>query len=221
MLFLKKLFSLLIFDKKKRRAYREKHILMEKYLRDYHTARKRFKIGRGTYTHYRTLKIASKETVIGSFCSIAEGVQIGLTQHPVHFLTTHPFSYRTMFTPMFERIFPALKKRELYDFPVAKPCRIGNDVWIGASAMIMDGVTVGDGAIIAANAVVTKDVPPYAIAGGVPAKVIKYRFSPEIIEKLLQLKWWDLEEEFIMSLPINDIEASIKQLEKYRQEKES
>lgn len=75
---------------------------------------------------------------------------------------------------------------------------IGNDVWIGANAIILQGVTIGDGAIIAAGAVVTKDVPPYAIVGGVPAKVIKYRFSDEVILKLLQIKWWDKPEEWII-----------------------
>ena len=72
-----------------------------------------------------------------------------------------------------------------------KPCIIGNDVWIGCNATILRGVTIGDGAIVAANAFVNKDVPPYAIVGGVPAKVLKYRFSENIITKLLHLKWWD------------------------------
>ena len=74
---------------------------------------------------------------------------------------------------------------------------IGNDVWIGESARIMAGVHIGDGAVIAAGAVVTKDVAPYAIVGGVPAKVIKYRFSPEQIEELLKIEWWNWDEEKI------------------------
>ena len=68
---------------------------------------------------------------------------------------------------------------------------IGNDVWIGARATILSGVTVGDGAVIGAGALVAKDVPPYAIVGGVPARLIKYRFSSEIINELLEIKWWD------------------------------
>src|SRR5690606_29947135 len=75
--------------------------------------------------------------------------------------------------------------------------KIGNDVWIGEDAIIMGGVKIGDGAIIAARAVVTKDVPPYSIYGGVPAKLIKYRFDNYIIKKLLAIKWWDLEESWI------------------------
>ncbi|QHL89493.1 hypothetical protein GU926_17095 [Nibribacter ruber] len=68
---------------------------------------------------------------------------------------------------------------------------IGNDVWIGAHSIVLSGVTIGNGAIIGANSVVTKDLPPYSIAVGTPAKVIKYRFEPEIIEKLQQIQWWN------------------------------
>ena len=76
----------------------------------------------------------------------------------------------------------------------------------------MDGVKVSDGAVVAAGAVVTKDVPPYAIVGGVPAKIIRYRFSPEIIEELLRLKWWDLPIAVIQNLPFTDINATISAL---------
>jgi len=77
-------------------------------------------------------------------------------------------------------------------FEELKRTQIGNDVWIGARAIVLDGISIGDGAVIAAGAVVTKDVPPYAIVGGVPAKLIRYRFEDDVIQELLKWKWWDL-----------------------------
>jgi acetyltransferase-like isoleucine patch superfamily enzyme len=90
-----------------------------------------------------------------------------------------------------------------YDFPEYQRIEIGNDVWIGARAVILDGVRIGSGAIIASNAVVTKDVPPYAIVGGVPAQIISYRFSPEEIAKLLKLQWW--------SWPLEEVKARMNE----------
>lgn len=121
---------------------------------------------------------------IGAFCSIANDVFIGLGTHPIDYLSTSPLLYRVTNTFRIKLIEKDLSFDE-YALVV-----IGNDVWIGARAIVMDGVKIGDGAIIAAGAVVTKDIPPYAIAGGVPAKVIRFRFEPEKIERLLKLQWW-------------------------------
>ena len=135
---------------------------------------------------------------IGSFCSIANDVYIGLGTHPIDLFSTSPLFYRVVNT------FKVKFVDSDSGFIEYKPIKIENDVWIGARAMVMDGVTVGNGAIIAANAVVTKDVPPYAIVGGVPAKVITHRFSKEKIEALQQSQWW--------LLPLTEIKQCMDKL---------
>ena len=125
---------------------------------------------------------------IGRFCSIASGVKfIVSSEHDYHTLSTYPFRVMLLKTENFE----AKSKGDII---------IKDDVWIGTNAIILSGVTIGQGAIIAAGAVVTKDVPPYAIAGGNPAQIIKYRFEPEIIEKLKKFDYSKLTEEKIQKL---------------------
>lgn len=121
---------------------------------------------------------------IGKYCSISYGVTIGPPEHNYHRLSMHPFIHLSNYNILGAEEIIVSDKQD-------KPCNIGNDVWIGCNATILRGVTIGDGAIVAANALVNKDVPPYAIVGGVPAKILKYRFSEVIIAKLLQLKWWN------------------------------
>jgi hypothetical protein len=91
------------------------------------------------------------------------------------------------------------KKYHKYPYPIKSKgdINVGNDVWIGYEALVLSGVRIGDGAVVGARSVVTKDVPPYAIVAGNPAKLIRYRFSPEVVEQLLDLKWWDKSEEWI------------------------
>lgn len=124
-------------------------------------------------------------TVIGKYCSIGPDCKIGLGKHPSKvFVSTHPIFFSTI--KQAQITFSDKDYFEEFENII-----IGNDVWIGANALIIDGVKISDGAIIAAGSVVTKDVPPYAIVGGVPAKIIKYRFEQKQIEKLLEIKWWD------------------------------
>jgi chloramphenicol O-acetyltransferase type B len=118
---------------------------------------------------------------MGAYCSTGPGVQIFLGgEHRVDWLTTYPFS----------EFWEAAKT--IKGHPYTKgDVNIGNDVWIGAEAIILSGVTIGDGAVIGARAVVAKDIPPYAIAVGNPARIIRQRFDEKTIEKLLEIKWWN------------------------------
>ncbi len=124
---------------------------------------------------------------IGKFCSIAENVTFMLGgEHRTDFVTTYPFS----------ALMPSAS--HIKGHPATKgDITVGNDVWIAQGVRIMSGVTIGDGAVIGAGAVVTKSVPPYAIVGGVPARVIKYRFDKRKIKKLLAMRWWDFDDEML------------------------
>ncbi|WP_343289954.1 CatB-related O-acetyltransferase [Ferrimonas balearica] len=137
-------------------------------------------VGRYSYTGMNTVLM---HACVGAFCSISWNVTVGGANHDYRRMTQHSFLYNDC-----DRIRPDGESPKYDRF--AEPVVIGNDVWIAAGAAITRGVTIGDGAVIAANAVVTKDVPPYAIVAGSPAKIIKYRFTPEIIELLTQLRWW-------------------------------
>ncbi|HAT4248988.1 CatB-related O-acetyltransferase [Clostridium perfringens] len=159
-------------------------------------------IGDGTY-------IGNNVTInhceyVGKFCSIAPNVSIGLGSHPINFLSTSPLFYSK------DRGFVLETK---YDyFTSEKPTCIGNDVWIGNSALILSGVKIGNGAIVGAGAVVTKDVPDYAIVAGVPATIVKYRFKKEILRNLSKIKWWewDLEKIYRNKDYIEDIKLFLE-----------
>lgn len=127
---------------------------------------------------------------IGAFCSISYGVTIGPPEHNYHLPTTHPFVYNKEYQLINE-------KELLPNNKFVKSCNIGNDVWIGCNVTILRGVKICDGAIVGANSLVNKDVPPYAIVAGCPAKIIKYRFTQDVINKLLEHKWWDWDDEKI------------------------
>lgn len=148
----------------------------------------------GSYTYgHKTIKVIgghdeNKNLTIGKFCSIAEGVVVFLgANHNTNWFSTYPFGH------IYQDEFPKVKKG--IGHPSSKgDVVIGNDVWIATNAVIMSGITIHDGAVIGAYSVVTKDVPPYTVVAGNPAKIIKKRFNDDVINKLLELKWWDKNE---------------------------
>ena len=144
-------------------------------------------VGRYTYIARNTL---IQNTEIGSFCSISENCNIGMPSHPTRMMSTSP-----VFLAGSNYLHTNFAKIEYDDCPRTT---IGHDVWIGAGASIKSGIHVGNGAIIAAGAVVVKDVPPYAIVGGVPARVLKYRFEGQVIERLQDLQWWNWKEDRLL-----------------------
>ena len=150
---------------------------------------------------------------IGRYCSIAAGVWISPHEHPIEWLTTNPISYVEDGGFGWAKGFLGRGFPKSMAYANARPVKIGNDVWIGHGAFIKGGVTIGDGAVIAAHAVVVKDVPPYAIVGGVPARIIKYRFDEETIRNLLALKWWDYDLADFGDLDWSDVRKAIETIE--------
>lgn len=160
----------------------------------------------GRYTYFADSSIISRCRV-GSFCSIGPNIEIGFGRHPTSMVSTYPSFYQA-------------HDYSKADFGISREfepfatVNIGNDVWIGAHCLILDGATIGDGAIIGAGAVVVGDIPAYTLAGGVPAKVIRQRFTDEQIAFLKQLEWWHRDLDWIrVHAPLfADIESLMKQV---------
>lgn len=155
-------------------------------------------IGRGTYIGSGCRIVNSK---IGRFCSIAKDVHVVSGNHPTTvFISTHPMFYLSGNGTIVNMGLDCLPQNKYEEFSYADDrhfVTIGNDVWIGQRVMILNGVTIGDGAVVASGAVVTKDVAPFTIVGGTPAKFIKKRFSEDIISEIVQSKWWDKEIQYL------------------------
>jgi len=132
------------------------------------------------------------DTDISAFCSIAGRVTIGGARHPMEYVSTSPvfLSHRDSVKTKFSR----------HQYTWRVRTRVGNDVWIGDGAYIKGGVCIGDGAVIGMGSVITKDVPPYAIVAGNPGRVLRMRFSEEIVEGLMALRWWDLSDDRLTEL---------------------
>lgn len=152
----------------------------------------------GDYTYIATNAHISK-TEIGKFCSVGPNLVCGWGIHPTNGISTHPMFYSTMKQN-------GMTLSDINKVEERKPITIGNDVFIGANVTILDGVTIGNGAVIGAGAVVSKDIPPYAVAVGCPIRIIKYRFSEEIIKKLKDIKWWDFDDESLKDVEQNEFD---------------
>lgn len=145
----------------------------------------------GDYTYFAG-DASAIYTTIGKFCSIASHVRINPGNHPMWRVTQHHATYR--------RVQYGLDSRDdesFFDWRKAKRVNIGHDVWLGHGVIVMPGVSIGTGAAIGSGAVVTKDVPPYAVAAGIPARIIRKRFDDETIGKLLNSAWWDWDREIL------------------------
>lgn len=169
--------------------------------------RKFYNMGRFSYS--LSPELIKSDTKIGSFCSIARGVQIGPGKHPLEYLSTSPFTYFLRGNDKNKEI-----EDETQKITNSKRCIIEDDVWIGTNTVVLEGIRIGRGAVIGANSVVTKDVDPYTIVGGVPAKKIKDRFDEETIREIEKSDWWKYTDDMIIDLPINDISKSLDILEK-------
>lgn len=158
---------------------------LRKIIKDYHGVEIGFFTAGGSFDASRSSKI-QPGTKIGKYCSVASHVHSYNRTHPTHHVTTHAM--------LFNKKLGYVKQESKYETRI-----IGNDVWLGQNSIILPPVkSIGDGAIIAAGAVVKKDVPPYAIVAGVPAKIIGYRFEEDVIAELLAIKWWDWDHDFIV-----------------------
>lgn len=151
---------------------------------------------------------------MGAYCAVGARTSINPFNHPTDWLSINEFQFRDNSYAWIEEYKSIDRLTRTPD--MFKTVTIGNDVWMGHNVNVLSGVNVGDGAVIAAGAAVTKDVPPYAMVAGVPATIKRFRFSQDIIDRLLRSKWWDLELSQLSGLPFRDIERCLDAIERIR-----
>ena len=155
------------------------------------------RIGRRSYMNEGMIRSG---VTIGRYCSFGRRCTIGAVQHPLSWLSSHPFQWDPAVDP---------DGRE----PASPDTVIGHDVWIGDNCVVLAGVTIGNGAVIGAGATVTKEVPPYAVVGGVPAREIRFRFDERTIDRLQASQWWARPDDELKGLPFGDVAACLDRLE--------
>jgi phosphonate metabolism protein (transferase hexapeptide repeat family) len=154
----------------------------------------------GDYT-YIERHVEAIYTTIGKFCAVAANARLNALNHPMERISQHKITYRPNEYFVYAKVDKAFREKRQNSRAV-----IGHDVWIGHGAIVLPGISIGHGAVVAAGAVVTKNVEPYAVVAGVPAKRIKWRFEKLIRERIIQLAWWDWEQEKLASA-IADMQA--------------
>lgn len=167
-------------------------------LEPYSTMPSRSFVNMGAFSY--CMSYLGPTTSIGRYCSISWSNSILGIDHPTDRITTHIVSFRPYYTDDINRRLGGGPTP--VDFATDSPVTIGNDVWIGQNVLIKSGVSIGNGAVVAAGAVVTKDVPPYAIVGGVPAKIIKYRLPEDVRAMATEIQWWNYAPNAFDGLPM-------------------
>jgi acetyltransferase-like isoleucine patch superfamily enzyme len=175
-----------------------------------------FRLGAYSFIRSGTLRNLAS---VGRYTSIGPRVLIGEAEHPVHWLSTTPAQYRVenfaFYPPEADAVHRVIERDETNIGPALRGrVTIGNDVWIGANVIIRRGITIGDGAVVGAGAFVNRDVPPYAIVAGVPARQIRTRFDEALIERLLAVKWWEFHINDLAGVDFTDVEAALDEIER-------
>lgn len=162
----------------------------------------------GAYSLLNNYSVLYSDVDVGRYCSIARFAEVGVAAHPHNWLSTSNLQYSNTLM----RGHPETTFKRKMSFEYDRYTKIGNDVWIGTKSTIKSGVKIGNGVIVGSGTFVNNDVPDYAIVVGTPAKILRFRFECHIIEKLLELNWWDLSPRQLANVDFKNVEIAIEQI---------